>query len=167
MKLKMVVASVTGVVALLGGAAGPAFADCINVSRSDKANVRIAANSPTTHTACPAPGCSPFATLDAGLLFLFQQPSSVTGVGLSLCPQGAQYLVDQIDAAAALPDSGIDLNWVFSFEVLQAGGVLSSPNPRAQTNLSNGTGIDFVGTNAAILAVIDANIATAQGICGP
>ena len=165
--LKMVVASVAGVVAL-GVTAGPALADCANVSRSDTANVQIAANSPITPSGCgSAAPCTPHRSLDETLLIIFQAPASFAGpLGLGLCPQGAQYLVDQIDAAAALPGSGIDLAWVTSFETLQSGGILNNSNPRALQNLSNGKGIDLLGENAEILAVVNTNLATATGICG-
>ena len=165
MKLKMVVASVAGVVAL-GMTAGPALADCVNASRPDKANVQILAHSPTlSPDACPYGAitpCTPHLTLDNLLLLEFGLPASVVGpLGLGLCPQGAQYLVDQIHAAAALPGSGIDLTWVVGGEALQSGGQLNASNPRVQQNLSNGKGIDLLGANLGLATLIGANSAYA------
>jgi hypothetical protein len=68
-------------------------------------------------------------------------------------------------AAAAQPGSGIDLTWVVSNRTVQAGGLQNASNPRAQQNLSNGTGIDHLGENAAIGAVIGANIGAAAALC--
>jgi hypothetical protein len=168
-KLKIVVASVAGVVAL-AMMAGPAFADCVNVSRPDKANVQIAAHSPAVSPdSClyeAITPCTPHLTLDNLLLLEFGLPASVVGpLGLGLCPQGAQYLVDQIHAAAALPGSGIDLTLVVGGLALQSGGQLNASNPRVQQNLFNGKGIDLLGANAEILAVIEANIAAAAALC--
>jgi hypothetical protein len=134
-------------------AAGPAAAhECYNASRSDNGNQQIAAHSPA------------YNTFDETAMGFFTAPQPD---GLGLCPVGAQYLLDQVHAAAALPDSGIDLNWVVSNRALQAGGLEKASNPRAQQNLSNGTGIDHLGENAALGAVIGANIGTAAGMCGP
>ena len=156
MKLKWFWRVSLAVVALVV-TAGPAFADCVNVSRPDTANVQIAAHSPS------------FLTLDEALLVIFEAPAgSLPDVGrlaLDLCPQGAQYLVDQIHAAAAHPGSGIDLTWVFSIQALQSGGLQNASNPRAQQNISNGKGIDLLRENAEIFAVIGANIATAKRMC--
>jgi hypothetical protein len=132
-------------------AAGPAAAhECYNASRSDNGNQQIAAHSPA------------FNTFDEVAMGFFTDPS-----GLGLCPAGAQFMLAQVHAAAALPGSGIDLNWVVSNRSLQAGGLESASNPRAQENLSNGTGIDHLGENPALGAVIGANIGTAAGMCGP
>jgi hypothetical protein len=134
-------------------AAGPAAAhECYNASRSDNGNQQIAAHSPA------------YNTFDETAMGFFTAPQPD---GLGLCPVGAQYLLDQVHAAAALPDSGIDLNWVVSNRALQAAGLEKASNPRAQQNLSNGTGIDHLGENAALGAVIGANIGTAAGMCGP
>jgi hypothetical protein len=147
-KLKMVFAVVAGVIAL-AAAAGPAFAhECYNASRSANANLKIAAHSPA------------FITLDESALGFFTDPE-----GLGLCEAGAAYLLDQLHAAAAEPDSGIDPTWVISIRSLQAGGLEGASNPRAQENLSNGEGIDHLGENAAIGAVIGANIAAAAALC--
>ena len=149
-------------------AAGPAFADCVNVNRSDNANVQIAAHSPDLSTvSCGFAPCTPFLTLDEALLVIFEAPpgSFYAPDGLGLCEPGAQYLVDQIHVAAAQPGSSIDLNWVVGGEALQSGGLLNGSNPRAQQNLSNGKGIDLFMGNAEIMAVIDLNIATAAGMC--
>ena len=160
MKLKkMVAASFAGVLALVVTAA-PVLADCVNASRADKANVLIAAHSPA------------FLTLDELLLYVFEAPAgSLPDVGrlaLDLCPQGAQYLVDQIHAAAALPGSGIDLTWVFSIEALQSGGLQNASNPRAKQNTSNGKGVDLLRENAELWNLIEANIGDANLIsCGP
>ena len=66
LKQKIVVASVVGVVALV--AAVPAFADCVNPSRSDNANAQIAANSPTLKPSqcfySAVVPCSPFLTIN-------------------------------------------------------------------------------------------------------
>ena len=149
-RLTMMGAGACATVVLL---AGPAFAhECYNASRSDKGNQQIAAHSPA------------FNTLDESALGFFTAPGPD---GLGLCPAGAQYLLDQIHAAAAQPGSGIDLDWVVSNRSLQASGLEGASNPRAQQNLSNGTGIDHLGENAALGAVIGANIGTAAGMCGP
>ena len=167
---KMVVASVAGVVALLVGA-GPAFADCVNVSRSDKANAQIAAHSPAlSSVSCGFAPCTPHLTLDQALLIDFEAPagSFYAPNGLGLCEPGARYLVDQIHAAAAQPGSSIDLTWVVGGEALQSGGLFNASNPRAQQNLSNGKGIDLFLQNPEIVAVIDLNIDAARAIpCGP
>ncbi len=147
--------------------AGPAFADCINVSRSNKANVQIAANSPDLSN-CGFTPCGPFLTFDEALLLLFEAPAGSFDApwGLALCPEGAQYLLDQIHAAAAVSGSGIDLTWVFSAEALQSGGLENASNPSAQQNLSNGKGIDLLGENAEVLAVIGgADFETAAEEC--
>ena len=144
---------VLGGVAAVVFAAGPAAAhECYNASRSDAGNQQIAAHSPA------------FITFDESALGFFTAPQPD---GLGLCPAGAQYLLNQIHAAAALPDSGIDLNWVVSNRSLQAGGLDNASNPRAQENLSNGTGIDHLAENAALGAAIGANIGAAAGLCGP
>ena len=157
MKLKKIVAaSFAGVLALVV-TAGPAFADCVNVSRADKANVVIAAHSPA------------FLTLDELLLYVFEAPAgSLPDVGrlaLDLCPHGAQYLLDKIHAAAAQPGTGIDLTWVFSNNALQSGGLFNASNPRATQNTSNGKGIDVLRENGEIWAVIQANIGSATLLC--
>jgi hypothetical protein len=142
---------VLGGVAAVVLAAGPAAAhECYNASRSDQGNQQIAAHSPS------------YNTFDEAVMGFFTAPD-----GLGLCPVGAQYLLDQVHAAAALPDSGIDVNWVVSNRTVQAGGLENASNPRAQQNLSNGTGIDHLGENGALGAVIGANIGNAAGMCGP
>jgi hypothetical protein len=169
MKLKkMVAASFAGVLALVV-TAGPAFADCVNASRPDKANVVIAAHSPTL-TNCGFAPCKPFLTFDEALLIMFQAPpgSFYAPEGLGLCLTGAEYLVGLIHDAADQPNSTIDLNWVVGGEALQSGGVGNASNPRALQNLSNGRGIDLFLRNPEIVAVLsDANIATAAGMCQP
>jgi hypothetical protein len=144
-------------VLVLGGlaavvlAAGPAAAhECYNASRSDNGNQQIAAHSPA------------FNTFDETALGFFMDPN-----GLGLCPAGAQYLLGQVDAAAALPNSGIDLNWVVSNRTVQAGGLENASNARAAENLSNSKGIDHLGENPALGAVIGANIGAAAAHCGP
>jgi hypothetical protein len=128
-------------------AAGPVAAhECYNASRSDTGNQQIAAHSPA------------YDTFDESAIGFFT-------FGLGLCPAGAQYLLDQVHIAAALPDSGIDLNWVVSNRTVQAGGIDHSPSARAAQNLTNGTGIDHLAENAALGAVIGANIGTAAGMC--
>ena len=168
LKKKIVVASVVGVVALV--AAVPAFADCVNPSRSDNANAQIAANSPTLPPnscfyAAVTP-CRPFLTVDQVLLveFVFPDGSFPALGGIALCPAGARYLVDQIDLAAALPGSTIDLTLVNGGQALQSGGQLNASNPRVQQNFSNGKGIDLLRTNAEIVAVIEANITAARAV---
>jgi len=165
LKKKMVVASVVGVVALVVTAG--AFADCVNPSRSDKGNAQIAANSPTlSPDVCGFAPCTPHLTFDEALHLLLEGTVSFYDpYGLDLCPAGAQYLVDQIDAAALLSDSSIDLTWVVGGIALQSGGLLNASNPRAQQNLSNGTGIDLFTTNAEISGVIAANKGDAAEIC--
>jgi hypothetical protein len=141
--------SVTGALAAVLLAAGPAAAhECYNASRSDTGNQQIAAHSPS------------YVTFDESALGFFTAPE-----GLGLCPTGAQYLLDQVHAAAALPGSGIDINWVVSIRALQAGGIDHSPSANAQGNLTNGTGIDHLAENAALGAVIGANVETAAGMC--
>ena len=168
MKLKkMVMASVAGAVALVV-TAGPAFADCTNASRPDKANVQIAAHSPAlSPVSCGFAPCTPFLTLDEGLLVLFEAPAgSFPGpLVLALCPLGAQYLLAQIHVAATKPGSSIDLTWIIGGEALQSGGLENASNPRAQQNFSNGKGIDLLGANAEIWAVVAAYSATAAGMC--
>ena len=139
--------SVIGGLAAVVLAAGPVAAhECYNASRSDQGNQQIAAHSPS------------YSTFDETALGFFQ-------FGLGLCPAGAQYLLDQVHVAAALPDSGIDLTWVVSNRVTQAGGIDHSPSDRAHANLTNGTGIDHLAENAALGAVIGANMGTAAGMC--
>jgi hypothetical protein len=141
--------AVTGAAAVVLLVAGPAAAhECYNASRSDTGNQQIAAHSPA------------FNTFDETALGFFEAPD-----GLGLCPAGAQYLLDQIHIAAAQPGSGIDLNWVISNRTVQAGGLDNSPSARAQANLANGTGIDHLGENPEIGAVIGANIGAAAGMC--
>ncbi len=148
MKLKIAIATVAGVVGL-AGMAGPAFAhECYNASRSDNGNVKIAAHS------------SAFWSFDETVLGFAESPD-----GLGLCPDGAQYLLDQMHAAAALPGSTINLTWVVSNRTVQAGGLENASNPSAQKNLSNGTGIDHLGENAEIGAVIGANMGAAAALC--
>ena len=121
--------SVIGGLAAVVLAAGPVAAhECYNASRSDTGNQQIAAHSPA------------YDTFDETAIGFFT-------FGLGLCPAGAQYLLDQVHIAAALPDSGIDLNWVVSNRSVQAGG------------------IDHLAENAALGAVIGANIGTAAGMC--
>jgi hypothetical protein len=142
---------VVGGLAALVLAAGPAAAhECYNASRSDNGNQQIAAHSPA------------FVTLDESAMGFFTAPAPD---GLGLCTLGAQYLLAQLHAAAAQPGSGIDVNWVVSNRSLQAGGLETASNPRAQENLANGKGIDHLGENAEIGAVIGANVATAAGMC--
>jgi hypothetical protein len=139
--------SVIGGLAAVVLAAGPVAAhECYNASRSDTGNQQIAAHSPA------------YDTFDETAIGFFT-------FGLGLCPAGAQYLLDQVHIAAALPDSGIDLNWVVSNRSVQAGGIDHSPSARAGQNLTNGTGIDHLAENAALGAVIEANIGTAAGMC--
>ena len=96
---------VLGGVAAVVLAAGPAVAhECYNASRSDKGNQQVAANSPA------------FVTFDESAMGFFR-------FGLGLCPAGADYLLGQVHAAAASPDSGIDVDWVVSAASLQAGGL--------------------------------------------
>jgi hypothetical protein len=156
-------------VVALGMTAGPVFADCVNVSRSDKANVQIEAHSPAlSPVVCGFAPCTPHLTFDETLLLLFEGAVSFYDpYGLDLCPEGARYLVEQIHLAAALPGSGIDLTWVVGGTALQSGGLENASNPRAQQNLSNGRGIDLFTTNAEISAVIDANLDQANGYCPP
>jgi hypothetical protein len=143
--------SVTGALAAVLLAAGPAVAhECYNASRSDTGNRQIAAHSPS------------YVTFDEIAFGFFTAPSPD---GLGLCAAGAQYLLDQVDAAAALPGSGIDLNWVVSIRTVQAGGIDHSPSATAQGNLTNGTGIDHLAENAALGAIIEANAGTAAGMC--
>ena len=139
--------SVTGALAVVVLLAGPAAAhECYNASRSTTGNQQVAAHSPS------------YNTFDESASGFFAQ-------GLGLCPAGVQYMLDQVHAAAALPGSGIDLTWVVSNRTVQAGGIDHSPSARAQANLSNGTGIDHLAENAALGAVIGANIGTAAGMC--
>ena len=131
--------------------ARPAAAhECYNASRSATGNEQIAAHSPS------------YSTLDETALGFFTAPAPD---GLGLCPDGAQYLLDQVHAAAALPGSGLDLTWVVSNRTVQAGGIDHSPSERAAANLTNGKGIDHLAENAALGAVIGANVETAAGMC--
>jgi hypothetical protein len=141
--------AVMGAMAAVLLVAGPAAAhECYNASRSDTGNQQLAAHSPS------------YSTFDETALGFFTAPD-----GLGLCPAGAQYLLDQVHVAAAQPDSGLDLNWVISNRTVQAGGIDNSPSARAQANLTDGKGIDHLAENAALGAVIGANIATAAGMC--
>ena len=118
--------SVIGGLAAVVLAAGPVAAhECYNASRSDTGNQQIAAHSPS------------YDTFDESAMGFFT-------FGLELCPAGAQYLLDQVHAAAALPDSGIDVNWVVSNRSLQAGGIDRSPSDRAHATLTDGKGIDHL-----------------------
>lgn len=160
MKLKkMVMASVVGLMALVV-TAGPALADCINVSRPDTANGVIAAHS------------RGFVSLDEGLTFMFQvQPGSldieVGRLALGLCPLRAQYLVHQIDVAAAQADSSIDPTWVIGINAVQGGGLVNPSSSRAQENVSNSAGIDLLRENQELWNLIQANIGAATSIpCG-
>jgi len=147
--LKKLSLSATGALAVVLLIAGPAVAhECYNASRSATGNQQIAAHSPS------------FNTLDETLFGFLTSPE-----GFGLCPAGAQYMVDQVHAAAALPGSGIDLTWVVSNRTVQAGGIDHSPSARAGANLTNGTGIDHLAENAALGAVLGANIGTAAGMC--
>jgi hypothetical protein len=144
-------------IACIGGGVGvaliasPALAhECYNASRSDNGNVQIAAHS------------SAFISLDETALGFFTAPAPD---GLGLCDAGAQYLLDQLHVAAAQPGSGIDPNWVVSNRTVQAGGLEGGSNERAEGNLANGTGIDHLGENAEIGAVIGANIGAAMAMC--
>jgi hypothetical protein len=140
-----------GAFALVGLMAGQAFAhECYNASRSDTGNQQIA-----DHSAA-------FATFDETATGFFTAPAPD---GLGLCPAGAQYLLAQIHAAAAQPGSTLDLNVVVSNRTVQAGGLEHSSNPTAQANLSDGRGIDHLGENAELNALIGANIAAAGALC--
>lgn len=139
--------SVIGGLAAVVLAAGPVAAhECYNASRSDKGNQQIAAHS------------AAFVTFDESATGFFT-------FGLGLCPAGVEYLLAQVHLAAAQPDSELDLNLVVGGRSLQAGGIAHSPSARAQANLSNGTGIDLLGENAELGAVIGANVGTAAGMC--
>ena len=169
LKKKIVVASVVGVVALV--AAVPAFADCVNPSRSDQGNAQIAANSPTLKPSqcfySAVVPCSPFLTINQLLLVEFEMPdgSFPTVVG-ALCPADAQYLVDQIDKVAA--ELGIDLTWMVGGEAVQSGGQVNASNPRVQQNLFNGKGIDLLRANTKLADFIRDNFTAAQAVpCGP
>jgi hypothetical protein len=149
--LRRTMLGVVGVGATVALMATPAFAhECYNASRSDTGNIQIGAHSPA------------FNTLDEVAMGFFTAPAPD---GLGLCPAGAQYLLDQLHAAAAQPGSTIDTTWVVSNRTVQASGLDNSPNARAQQNLSNGTGIDHLGENAEIGAIIGANIGAAIGMC--
>ena len=132
--LRKVALSVTGAVAALILVAGPAAAhECYNASRSTTGNQQIAAHSPS------------YSTFDETVLGF-----ATSSEGLGLCPAGAQYLLDQLHAAAGQPGSGIDLNWVVSNRTVQAGGLENTSSPSAQQNLSNGKGVDHLGENPEI-----------------
>ncbi len=146
-RLRKFPVSVVGAVAVVVLVAAPAAAhECYNASRSTTGNQQIAAHSPA------------YDTFDETALGFFT-------FGLGLCPTGAQYLLDQVHAAAALPGSGIDLAWVVSNRTTQAGGIDHSPSARAGENLMDGKGIDHLAENAALGEVIGANIGTAGGMC--
>jgi len=150
-RLRQTMIGGVGAAAAVALMAAPAFAhECYNASRSETGNIQIGAHSPA------------FNTLDEVAMGFFSAPAPD---GLGLCPTGAQYLLTQLEAAAALPGSGIDMTWVVSNRTVQASGLDHTTNARAQQNLSNGTGIDHLGENAAVGAVIGANIGTAIGIC--
>jgi hypothetical protein len=130
-------------------AAGPAFAhDCYNTSRSAQGNAQLAAHSPSFMT---------FNTAAMG--FLTSPPPD----GPGLCTAGAQFLISELDANAA--SIGFDPNVVISTRVVQAGGIDNSPNPQAQSNLSNGKGIDHLDENAALNQFINDNIGAAFALC--
>ena len=146
-RLRKFPVSVIGAVAVVVLVAAPAAAhECYNASRSSTGNQQIAAHSPA------------YDTFDETALGFFQ-------FGLGLCPAGAQYLLEQVHVAAAVPGSGIDLTWVVSNRTVQAGGIDHSPSARAGENLTNGTGIDHLAENAALGAVIGANIGAAGAMC--
>ncbi len=140
---------VLGGVAAVVLAAGPAVAhECYNASRSDKGNQQVAANSPRSSRSTNRRWAS-------------------SGLGSVCVPRERTYLLGQVHAAAALPDSGIDVDWVVSAASLQAGGLEGAKNPRAQENLSNGKGVDHLGANEALGAVIGTNLGAAQDLCTP
>src|SRR5881397_684624 len=112
-------------------AAGPAFAhECYNTNRSAQGNSQIAAHSPS------------FVTFDESAMgFLTEE--------VGLCDAGAQWLIDQIHAAADAGTLDFDPNVVVSIRATQAGGIDHSPSETAQSNLANGQGIDHLAENVA------------------
>ena len=147
MKKLFATLAVSGLAVVLG--AGPAFAhECYNASRSAQGNAQIAAHSPS------------FATFnDSAIGFLTSPPPD----GPGLCLVGAQWLVAQVDANAA--SIGFDPNIVISIRVVQASGIDHSPSAAAQSNLSNGKGIDHLGENAELNQFIGDNIGAAFAQC--
>jgi hypothetical protein len=147
MKRLFATMAVSGLAVVL--AAGPAFAhECYNASRSTNGNTQIAAHSPSF-----------VAFNDVALGFLTSPPPD----GPGLCMAGAQWLVGQLDANAA--SIGFDPTIVVSIRVVQAGGIGNSPSARAQSNLSNGKGIDHLAENAALNEFIGENIGAAFAQC--
>ena len=168
MKLKWWSRVALAVVAL-GVTAGPAFADCINVSRSDTANGQIAAQSwalPAVSCFWPATitPCAPFITLDQALLIDFETPADVFPGALGLCKAGAEYLLGTVHVAAASAGLDTDFTLVVGGMALQSGGLFNA-TARAQGNLVNGKGIDLFGQYPAIMDTITANLATATEMC--
>ena len=60
---------------------------------------------------------------------------------------------------------GFDPNIVISIRVVQASGIDHSPSAAAQSNLSNGKGIDHLGENAELNQFIGDNIGAAFAQC--
>jgi hypothetical protein len=145
-KLSAAVAFAGVLVAL---AAGPASAfDCYNASRSTQGNTAIAANSPA------------FMTFnEAAFGFLTAPPPE----GPGLCPDGANWLIGQLDANAA--SLGLSDTIVISAVTVQAQGLFRVSNATATGNQSNGKGIDHLDANVALNDFINANIGTAFGMC--
>jgi hypothetical protein len=127
--------------------AGPASAhECYNTNRSSQGNSQIAAHSPS------------FTTFDESAMgFLTEE--------VGLCEAGAQWLIDQLHAAADAGTLDFDPNVVVSIRATQAGGIDNSPNARAQSNLANGKGIDHLAENVALNEFLAANIPAAFGQC--
>ena len=146
MRKLLVATAIAGMAVVLG--AGPAFAhECYNTQRSAQGNTSVATHSPN------------FVTFNDSAFEFLTDPTGPIG----LCDAGASWLVDQIDQnAAAL---GITSTTVVFERTTQAKGIDNSPNARAQSNLSNGKGVDHLAENVALNDFIGANIGPAFGQC--
>jgi hypothetical protein len=127
--------------------AGPASAhECYNTNRAAQGNAQVAAHSPS------------FATFDESAMgFLTEE--------VGLCEAGAQWLIDQIHAAATAGTLDFDPDVVVSIRATQAGGIDHSPSARATANLANGKGIDHLAENVALNDFVGENIPAAFGQC--
>jgi hypothetical protein len=147
MRKLLAAVGVAGLIVAL--AAGPASAhECYNASRSAQGNAQIAANS------------NGHITFDEVITFFLTDP---TGIGL--CPAGAQVVLDEIHAAADAGTLAVDTSVVVGANSTQAGGLDNSPNPRAQSNLSNGKGIDHLAENQALVDFIGEHVPDGFAAC--
>jgi hypothetical protein len=137
MRKFLATASIAGLALLV--TATPALAhECYNASRSQKGNEQIAAHSKA------------FVPFSAVAMGFFTDPE-----GLGLCEDGAAFLLGEIEA------SDFDTSVVVSIKALQASGAAKN----ASQTLVDGKGIDHLGANPELGALIGANIEAAGALC--